>query len=54
MLFKTKKNIFCFLFSIRKSKSLSCARFEKKCLSLEKYLEHDNLFDLDGLDYFQN
>jgi len=26
--------------------------FEKKCLNLKKYLKHDNLLDLDGLNLF--
>jgi len=25
---------------------------KEKCLNLEKYLKHDNLLDLDGLDLF--
>ena len=29
-----------------------CVLLKEKCLNLEKYLKHDNLLDLDGLDLF--
>jgi len=31
---------------------LDCVLLKEKCLNLEKYLKHDNLLDLDGLDLF--
>jgi len=31
---------------------LGCVLLKEKCLNLEKYLKHDNLLDLDGLDLF--
>jgi len=31
---------------------LGCVLLKKKCLNLEKYLKHDNLLDLNGLDLF--
>jgi len=31
---------------------LGCILLKEKCLNLEKYLKHDNLLDLDGLDLF--
>ena len=31
---------------------MDCVLLKEKCLNLEKYLKHDNLLDLDGLDLF--
>ena len=31
---------------------MGCVLLKEKCLNLEKYLKHDNLLDLDGLDLF--
>jgi len=31
---------------------LGCVLLKEKCLNLEKYLKHNNLLDLDGLDLF--
>ena len=31
---------------------MGCVLLEEKCLNFEKYLKHDNLLDLDGLDLF--
>jgi len=31
---------------------LNCVFLKDKCLNLEKYLNHDNLLDLDDLDLF--
>ena len=31
---------------------MGCILLKEKCLNLEKYLKHDNLLDLDGLDLF--
>ena len=31
---------------------MGCVILKEKCLNLEKYLKHDNLLDLDGLDLF--
>jgi len=45
--FKIYEDIFGFLFSIKKLKSLSCILLKEKCLNLQKYL-----LDLDGLDLF--
>jgi len=47
-----KKIFLVFLFSIKKLKSLVCVLLKQKCLNLEKYLKHDNLLDLDGLNLF--
>ena len=50
--FKIYEDIFGFLFSIKNLKLLDCVLLKEKCLNLEKYLKHDNLLDLDGLDLF--
>jgi len=50
--FKIYEDIFCFLFSIKNLKLLDCVLLKEKCLNLEKYLKHDNLLDLNGLDLF--
>ena len=31
---------------------MGCVLLKEKCLNLEKYLKHDNLLDLNGLDFF--
>jgi len=31
---------------------LDCVLLKEKCLNFEKYLKHNNLLDLDGLDLF--
>jgi len=41
--FKIYEDIFGFLFSIKKLKSLDCVFLKEKCLNHEKYLKHDNL-----------
>jgi hypothetical protein len=50
--FKIYEDIFGFLFSVKKLKSLDCTLLKEKCLNLEKSLKHDNLLDIDGLDLF--
>jgi len=50
--FKIYEDIFGFLFSIKNLKLLDCVLLKEKYLNLEKYLKHDNLLDLDGLDLF--
>jgi len=50
--FKIYEYIFYFLFSIKKLNSLSCVLLKEKCLNFKKYLKHDNLLDLDGLNLF--
>jgi len=50
--FKIYEDIFGFLFSIKNLKLLGCVLLKEKCLNIEKYLKHDNLLDLNGLDLF--
>jgi len=50
--FKIYEDIFGFLFSVKKLKSLDYTFFKEKCLNLEKSLKHDNLLDIDGFDLF--
>ena len=46
------KDIFGFLFSVKKLKLLDCTLLKEKCLNRKKSLKHDNLLDADGLDLF--
>jgi len=50
--FKIFEDIFSFLFSIEKLKWFCCVLLKEKYLKLEKYLKHDNLVDLNGLNLF--
>jgi len=50
--FKIYEDIFGFLFSVKKLKSLDFTLFREKCLNLEISLKHDNLLDIDEFDLF--
>ena len=50
--FKIYEDIFDFLFSVKKLKSLDYTFLKEKCLKLEKSLKHDNLLDINGFNLF--
>ena len=50
--FKIYENIFDFLFSSRKLKSLDDNSLKEHCLNLECSLKYNNYSDIDGLDLF--
>ncbi|XP_021980504.1 zinc finger MYM-type protein 1-like [Helianthus annuus] len=50
--FKEFEQIFGFLFSIKKLKSLDQKILKEKCIYLEKFWNYDNHIDIDGLDLF--
>jgi len=50
--FKIYKDIFYFLFSIKKLKSLDINNLKQYCLNLECSLKHNNHSNIDGLDLF--
>ena len=50
--FKIYEDIFGFLFSVKKLKSLDYTILKEKCLNLEKSLKRDNLLDIDKFDLF--
>ena len=45
---------FCFLFSVKKLKSLDYTFLKEKYLNLVKSLNHDNSLDINGFDLFLN
>jgi len=50
--FKIYEDMFGFLFSVKKLKSLDYTFLKEKCLNFEKSLKHDNLLDIGGFDLF--
>ena len=50
--FKIYKDIFYFLFSIKKLKSLDINNLKQYCLNLECSLKHNNHSNIDGLYLF--
>jgi len=50
--FKIYEDIFYFLFSIKKLKSLDSNNLKEYCLNLEHSLKHNNHSDIDGLYLF--
>ncbi|XP_021997124.1 zinc finger MYM-type protein 1-like [Helianthus annuus] len=51
--FKEFEQIFGFLFSIKKLKSLDQKILKEKCIYLKKFWNYDNHIDIDGLDLFE-
>jgi len=50
--FKIYEDIFSFLFSIKKLKSLNSNNLKEYCLNLERSLKHNNHSDIERLDLF--
>ncbi|XP_070038180.1 uncharacterized protein [Nicotiana tomentosiformis] len=50
--FEAYENIFGFLFSGKKLRSLNDGNLKTHCLNLEFFLKHNNQSDIDGLDLF--
>ncbi|XP_070014487.1 uncharacterized protein [Nicotiana sylvestris] len=50
--FEAYENIFGFLFSGKKLRSLDDGNLKTHCLNLELFLKHNNQSDIDGLDSF--
>ena len=50
--FQQFREIFGFLFDIKKLKWLDDDNFKKYCLNLEFVLKHDSCLDIDSLDLF--
>jgi len=50
--FKLYEDIFGFLFNVHKLKLLDDDNLKKNCLKLERFLKHDLVYDVDGLDLF--
>ena len=52
--FKIYEDIFDFLFSVNKLKSLDNITLKEKCLNLEKSLKHGSLLNIDRLNLFSS